>query len=46
MIQLTSKRSIYDNISKHIEQILNKKIAQEKIPIRLQKVIIDKAKPN
>lgn len=46
MVQLTSKRSIYDNASKHIEDVLNKKIATEKIPIRLIKVIIDKAKPN
>lgn len=46
MVQLTSKRSIYDNISKHIEAVLNKKIAKEKIPIKLSKVIIDKAKPN
>lgn len=46
MVQLTSKRSIYDNISKHIEAVLNAKITKEKIPIRLIKVIIDKAKPN
>lgn len=46
MVQLTSKRSIYDNISKHIEEVLNKKISSEKIPIKLIKVIIDKAKPN
>lgn len=46
MVQLTSKRSIYDNISKHIEEVLNEKISSEKIPIKLIKVIIDKAKPN
>lgn len=46
MVQLTSKRSIYDNISKHIEDVLNRKISSEKIPIKLIKVIIDKAKPN
>ena len=46
MMDLTSKRSIYDNISKHIESVLNQKIQKQHIPIRLLKVIIDKAKPN
>lgn len=45
MMDLTSKRSIYDNISKQIEMVLNKKIYKEKIPIKLLKIIIDKARP-
>jgi regulator of protease activity HflC (stomatin/prohibitin superfamily) len=46
MMDLTSKRSIYDNISKHIEEVISNKIKSENIPIKLLKVIIDKARPN
>lgn len=45
-MDLTSKRSIYDNISKHIEEVISNKIKSENIPIKLLKVIIDKARPN
>lgn len=45
MMQLTCKREIYDNMSKKIEEVLNKKIQKDGIPIDLMKVIIDKASP-
>lgn len=46
MMELTCKRSIYDNASKQIEDILKAKVKNEKIPITIMKVIIDKASPN
>lgn len=46
MMELTCKRAIYDNASQHIENILRNKVKNEKIPITIMKVIIDKASPN
>lgn len=46
MMELTCKRAIYDNASKQIEYILRDKVKNEKIPITIMKVIIDKASPN
>lgn len=46
MNELTSKREIYDQVSKHITQLLNQKIQKEQIPIELKAIIIDKAVPN
>ena len=46
MMELTCKRSIYDNASKHIESVLISKVKKDKIPITIIKVIIDKASPN
>lgn len=46
MMELTCKRDIYDNASKHIEQVLINKVRKENIPISILKVIIDKASPN
>ena len=46
MMELTCKRTIYDNASKQIEQVLIAKVQKERIPITIMKVIIDKASPN
>lgn len=46
MMELTCKRTIYDNASKQIEEVLIAKVQKEKIPITIMKVIIDKASPN
>lgn len=46
MIELTCKRTIYDNASKQIEKVLIAKVQKERIPITIMKVIIDKASPN
>ena len=46
MMELTCKRTIYDNASSRIEQVLISKVRKEKIPITILKVIIDKACPN
>lgn len=45
MMQLTCKREIYDNMSDKIEKVLRKKIVKDGIPIKLMKIIIDKASP-
>ncbi len=46
MMELTCKRTIYDNASKRIEAVLKNKVYREHIPITILKVIIDKACPN
>ena len=46
MMELTCKRTIYDNASKRIENVLKDKVKREHIPITIMKVIIDKARPN
>ena len=46
MMELTCKRTIYDNASQRIENVLKNKVRREHIPITILKVIIDKASPN
>lgn len=46
MMQLTSQHVIYESAQRRIEAVLRKKIAAEKIPVKLERVIIDKAQPN
>lgn len=46
MMELTCKRTIYDNASSRIENVLKNKVNRERIPITIMKVIIDKACPN
>lgn len=46
MMELTCKRTIYDNASSRIENVLKNKVQRERIPITIMKVIIDKACPN
>lgn len=46
MMELTCKRTIYDNASQRIENVLKNKVNREHIPITIMKVIIDKACPN
>lgn len=46
MMELTCKRTIYDNASSRIENVLKNKVHREHIPITIMKVIIDKACPN
>ena len=46
MYDLTSNREVYDSISKVVEEVINNKIIHEKIPVKLLKVTVDRARPN
>ena len=46
MYDLTSNREVYDSISAVVEHVINEKISAEKIPVKLLKVTVDRARPN